>query len=52
MREQPYDGQTLFGPSGTARAKILKRTERALPEDLNWLPQELRGVVEALFAAG
>jgi hypothetical protein len=30
----------------------LKRTERALPEDLNWLPQELRGAVEALFAAG
>jgi hypothetical protein len=31
---------------------VLKRTERASPTDLNWLPQELRGAVEAIFAAG
>jgi hypothetical protein len=29
----------------------LKQTERASPADLAWLPQELRGAVDALFAA-
>lgn len=31
---------------------ILKRTERGSPTDLSWLPQELRGAVKDLFAAG
>jgi hypothetical protein len=30
----------------------LQRTERATPADLAWLPEELRGAVEALFAKG
>lgn len=30
----------------------LYRSERALPGDLAWLPEDLRGLVETLFAAG
>jgi hypothetical protein len=35
---------------GTRRT--LQRAERANPADLAWLPEELRGAVEALFAKG